>query len=167
MAAEHRPDLICPWNSTRAPCAFRHLRIVPDDTQLRFHALPAHQLSDLGAAVDPRARRCIFTIGLNFGIDFKGGTLIEVQAKSGAGRSSRRCARRSSELGLGEVQLQEFGGADDVLIRVAQQPGGDAAQQAVVSKVRGALGDSVEYRRVEVVGPRVSQRAARPTASSA
>ena len=43
-----------------------------------------------------------------------------------------------------------------MLIRVAQQPGGDAAQQAAVQKVRGALGDSVEYRRVEVVGPRVS-----------
>jgi preprotein translocase subunit SecF len=43
-----------------------------------------------------------------------------------------------------------------VLIRVAEQPGGDAAQQAAVQKVRGALGDSVDYRRVEVVGPRVS-----------
>ena len=43
-----------------------------------------------------------------------------------------------------------------MLIRVAEQPGGDAAQQAAEQKVRGALGDSVEYRRVEVVGPRVS-----------
>jgi preprotein translocase subunit SecF len=59
-------------------------------------------------------------------------------------------------LGLGEVQLQEFGGPSDVLIRVAQQPGGDAAQQAVVDKVQAALGDTYEYRRVEVVGPRVS-----------
>ena len=39
---------------------------------------------------------------------------------------------------------------------MAEQPGGDAAQQEAVGKVRGALGDSVEYRRVEVVGPRVS-----------
>ena len=43
-----------------------------------------------------------------------------------------------------------------MLIRVAEQPGGDAAQQAAVQKVRGALGEAVEYRRVEVVGPRVS-----------
>ena len=43
-----------------------------------------------------------------------------------------------------------------MLIRVAEQPGGDAAQQEAVQKVRGALGDAVEYRRVEVVGPRVS-----------
>jgi preprotein translocase subunit SecF len=52
--------------------------------------------------------------------------------------------------------LQQFGGPDEVLIRVAEQPGGDAAQQEAVTKVRGALGDAVEYRRVEVVGPRVS-----------
>jgi preprotein translocase subunit SecF len=43
-----------------------------------------------------------------------------------------------------------------VLIRLAEQPGGDAAQQVAVQKVRGALGSEVEYRRVEVVGPRVS-----------
>ena len=62
-------------------------------------------------------------------------------------------------LNLGDVQLQQFGGPTDVLIRVAQQPGGEEAQQAAVSKIREALGDAVEYRRVEVVGPRVSDRA--------
>ena len=55
-----------------------------------------------------------------------------------------------------KCSLQQFGAPTDVLIRVAQQPGGEAAQQAAVAKVRGALGDGVEYRRVEVVGPRVS-----------
>src|SRR6202011_375745 len=96
-----------------------------------------------------------FPHGLNFGIDFKGGTLMEVQAKSGsADIASMRAAL--STLGLGDVQLQQFGGPADVLIRVAEQPGGDAAQQEAVAKVRGALGDAVDYRRVEVVGPRVS-----------
>jgi preprotein translocase subunit SecF len=59
-------------------------------------------------------------------------------------------------LNLGEVQLQEFGSPDTVLIRLAQQPGGEQAQQAAVVKVRAALGDAIDYRRVEVVGPRVS-----------
>ena len=54
------------------------------------------------------------------------------------------------------MQLQQFGAPDDVLIRIAEQPGGDAAQQVAVTKVRGALGEGVNYRRVEVVGPRVS-----------
>jgi preprotein translocase subunit SecF len=59
-------------------------------------------------------------------------------------------------LHLGDFQLQQFGAANDVLIRVSEQPGGDAAQQEAVQKVRNALGDAVEYRRVEVVGPSVS-----------
>ena len=59
-------------------------------------------------------------------------------------------------LKLGDVQLQEFGSPDEVLIRASEQPGGDAAQQAAVDKVRQALGDTVDYRRVEVVGPSVS-----------
>src|SRR5581483_269503 len=60
-------------------------------------------------------------------------------------------------LGLGEVQLQEFGAPNDVLIRIAEQPGGDAAQQAAVAKARQALGsEDYIYQRVEVVGPRVS-----------
>ena len=68
---------------------------------------------------------------------------------------------------LGEVQLQQFGGPADVLIRVAEQPGGDAAQQEAVQKVRGALGDSVEYRRVEVVGTARVAANCSPTACSA
>eukprot|EP01035_Chromulina_nebulosa_P023279 gene23279-30171_t len=93
--------------------------------------------------------------GLNCGIDFKGGTLLEVQAKSGTADIPAMRTTLGS-LGLGEIQIQQFGGPADVLIRVAEQPGGDAAQQAAVQKLRAAFGDTVEYRRVEVVGPRVS-----------
>jgi preprotein translocase subunit SecF len=96
-----------------------------------------------------------FFHGLNFGIDFVGGTLMEVQSKSGPADLAKM-RETVSGLGLGEVQLQQFGGPTNVLLRVAQQPGGEQAQQAAVAKVRQALGDSVEYRRVEVVGPRVS-----------
>jgi preprotein translocase subunit SecF len=96
-----------------------------------------------------------FFHGLNFGIDFKGGTLMEVQSKSGAADLARMRATLGG-LGLGEVQLQQFGAPNDVLIRIAEQPGGETAQQEAVAKVRGALGNEVEYRRVEVVGPRVS-----------
>jgi preprotein translocase subunit SecF len=96
-----------------------------------------------------------FFHGLNFGIDFKGGTLMEVAVKSG---QADLAAMRSTLAGLnlGDFQLQQFGSPDDVLIRVAQQPGGDAAQRAAVEKIQKAFGNDVEYRRVEVVGPRVS-----------
>src|SRR4249919_2980935 len=96
-----------------------------------------------------------FFHGLNFGIDFKGGTLMEVQSKVGEADLAKMRATLGA-LGLGEVQLQQFGAPNDVLIRIAEQPGGETAQQEAVRKVRGALGDQVEYRRVEVVGPRVS-----------
>jgi preprotein translocase subunit SecF len=96
-----------------------------------------------------------FFHGLNFGIDFKGGLLMEVQSKAGEADLGKMRSTLSA-LGLGEVQLQQFGGPSNVLIRIAEQPGGDAAQQEAVGRVRGALGNQVDYRRVEVVGPRVS-----------
>jgi preprotein translocase subunit SecF len=96
-----------------------------------------------------------FTHGLNFGIDFVGGTLMEVQSKSGPADLSDMRTKLNA-LNFGDVQLQQFGGPNDVLIRVPQQPGGEEAQQQAVQKVRATLGDAVDYRRVEVVGPRVS-----------
>jgi preprotein translocase subunit SecF len=130
------------------------VRIVPDDTKFDF--IRFRRISfPISAALSIVAITLFFTHGLNFGIDFKGGTLLEIQDKSG----SADLAKLRTTLGglnLGDIQLQQFGGPADVLVRIAEQPGGDAAQQAAVQKVRGALGDSVEYRRVEVVGPRVS-----------
>src|SRR5271154_1902838 len=96
-----------------------------------------------------------FFHGLNFGIDFVGGTLMEVQTKAGTADLAKMRATIAG-LHLGDFQLQQFGAPNDVLIRVSQQPGGDAAQQEAVQKVRDALGSDVEYRRVEVVGPSVS-----------
>ena len=132
----------------------RLLRIVPDDTKfdfMRFRRIsfPASALLSILAIF------LYFFHGLNFGIDFVGGTLIEVQSKSGPADLAKM-RDTVSGLGLGEVQLQQFGAPTDVLLRVAQQPGGEGAQQAAVAKIRTALGDSVDYRRVEVVGPRVS-----------
>jgi preprotein translocase subunit SecF len=59
-------------------------------------------------------------------------------------------------LGLGDIQLQEFGSQDRVLIRIPQQPGGETAQGAASAKVKTALGDQVTIEREEVVGPRIS-----------
>jgi len=132
----------------------RLLRIVPDDTKfdfMRFRRIsfPISALASIAAIA------LYFFIGLNFGIDFKGGTLLEVRSLSGPADLAKMRASLTS-LDLGDVQLQQFGGPTDVLIRIAEQPGGDAAQQAAVQKVRAALGEGIDYRRVEVVGPRVS-----------
>lgn len=132
----------------------RLLRIVPDDTKFDF--MRFRRISfPVSALMSILAISLYFFHGLNFGIDFKGGTLMEVRTTSGAADISNMRATLGT-LNLGEVQLQQFGGANEVLIRLAEQPGGEAAQQVAVAKVRNALGSGVEYRRVEVVGPRVS-----------
>jgi preprotein translocase subunit SecF len=131
------------------------LRLIPDDTKfdfMRFRRIsfPLSAITSIAAIV------LYFTLGLNFGIDFIGGTLLEVQSKAGPADLAKMRATLGG-LGLGEVQLQQFGTDRDVLIRVAQQPGGEGAQQAAIAKIRESLPDAeFEYRRVEVVGPRIS-----------
>ncbi len=132
----------------------RLLRIVPDNTKFDF--MRFRRISfPISALLSIVAISLYFFHGLNFGIDFIGGTLIEVQTKAGPADLGKMRSTIGS-LQLGDFQLQQFGAPDDVLIRISEQPGGDQAQQAAVQKVRDALGDAVDYRRVEVVGPSVS-----------
>ncbi|MCB1833404.1 MAG: protein translocase subunit SecF [Geminicoccaceae bacterium] len=97
--------------------------------------------------------------GLNYGIDFEGGILIEVKTPGPADLGTMR--QRLNELGLGQVALQEFGAPDDVLIRVQRQEGDEGAQQQAVETVKAELaqlvGDDVTFRRTEFVGPKVSE----------
>jgi preprotein translocase subunit SecF len=93
--------------------------------------------------------------GLNYGVDFKGGSMLEVQSISGhADIAGLR--EKLGKLGLGAVQIQSFGAPNDVLIRVEQQPGGEGEQQAALKKVIDALAGEYTQRRVESVGPAVS-----------
>src|SRR3954465_2052905 len=95
------------------------------------------------------------TVGLNFGIDFKGGTLLELQARSGVAdvHSVRQTA---NSFHFGEAEVQEFGNQGGLSLRFPIQSGGEAAQSAVVQKARDTFGNDYEFRRVETVGPRVS-----------
>jgi len=96
-----------------------------------------------------------FTKGLNYGVDFKGGTMLEIKSNSGPADVSALRDKLGS-LGLGSVQIQEFGDPETVLIRLEEQPGGELAQQAALKKVQEEVGSSYTQRRVEVVGPAVS-----------
>ena len=99
----------------------------------------------------------LFTNGLNFGIDFTGGMMIEVQAEPAPDLGQLRTDLNG--LGLGEVSIQEFGSPNDILVRLPQQEGGPDAQKAAENAVRGVFDSledtNVEYRRVEFVGPQV------------
>jgi preprotein translocase subunit SecF len=133
----------------------RHLRIVPDDTNFSFIRFRRFSFP-VSAILSILSLIAFFTVGLNYGIDFKGGTLMEVRAASGkADVGSLRPVLEG--LGLGEIQLQEIGTSGEIMIRLAQQPGGDKEQQVAAQKVRDKLGASYAFERVEVIGPRVSQ----------
>ncbi|MCB1480093.1 MAG: protein translocase subunit SecF [Tepidamorphaceae bacterium] len=132
----------------------RALRLVPDKTTFRFMRWRTFNFT-ASIAATILSLVLVAVMGLNFGIDFRGGTLIEIQTKDGPADIAQ-IRELVGDLGLGDVQIQEFGAPNDVLIRVEEQDGGELAQQAVIEKVKAALGDGVEYRRVEIVGPQVS-----------
>jgi len=132
----------------------RLLRIVPDNT--RFDFMRFRRISfPVSALLSILAISLYFFHGLNFGIDFVGGTLMEVKTKAGPADLATMRSTLGT-LNLGDFHLQEFGAPDDVLIRISEQPGGDEAQQQAVQRVQKALGTDFDYRRVEVVGPSVS-----------
>ena len=127
-------------------------RLLPDKPNFEFLRWRL-ALFAISAALILASIGFYFAKGLNYGIDFEGGVLVEVRTPAPADLSAMRATL--GDLGLGEVALQEFGTPTDVLIRVQKQDGGEAAQQRAVEAVRNALGKDVEYRRVEFVGPKV------------
>jgi preprotein translocase subunit SecF len=131
-----------------------HLRLLPDNTNIDF-VKPRWFAFTLTALLLAVSTVLLFTHGLNFGTDFRGGILIE--ARRTAPIELQPLREKLDSLGLGQVELQEFGGPNDVLIRLKRQDGGEAEQNAAVAKVRETMGPEYEYRRVEVVGPRVGE----------
>ncbi|HRK24187.1 MAG TPA: protein translocase subunit SecF [Beijerinckiaceae bacterium] len=131
------------------------LRIIPDGTKFPFmhwrrYSFPLSALLSIIAVV------LFFTVNMNYGIDFTGGTLIEMRAKSGQ-LDIAKVRSTAEHLGLGEPEVQAFGGnVPEVSMRFPLQPGGDKGQQVVVEKARAAFINDFDFRRVEVVGPRVS-----------
>jgi preprotein translocase SecF subunit len=131
------------------------LRIVPDNTKfgfMRFRrvSFPFSALASIVAVV------AFLVLGMNVGIDFKGGTVVELQAKAERADIARIRAAAGT-LDLGDVEVQEFGTPRDVLLRIGLQQGGDRAQAEVVARLRQVFAADYEFRKVEVVGPRVSQ----------
>jgi preprotein translocase subunit SecF len=130
----------------------RPLRLVPRKTSIDFigkrrFAFPVSAVLIVASIL------ATLVLGLNFGIDFRGGILMEVRTPGAADISQMRSTLNG--LDLGEVSLQEFGSERDVLIRIQRQEGEEAEQIAAIEVVKQALGSDVEYRRTEFVGPTV------------
>ena len=149
----------------------RLLKLIPDHTEInfvgvRYYAFAIDGLLLLASLVS------IWTYGFNLGIDFTGGVLIEAQQCVAAvdvknpvckGKVIDIAALRAKvdTLGFKQTELQYFGGGECeipanscVLIRVQPQAG--AAEQAIANTAHDALGQDFVFRRVEVVGPKVS-----------
>ncbi len=132
---------------------WKPFRPVPDDTNLPFV-----QWSRYGYILS--GILCILSIwlfayqGLNYGIDFKGGSVITVRTQGPAKIDEMR--KQLGGLDLGDVEVQEFGGPSDVMIRLEAQAGGADAEQLAQAKVKESLGSTVEVRSAETVGAKVS-----------
>jgi preprotein translocase SecF subunit len=137
----------------------KFIPLVPHDTKIDFfgHRLYAFiaSLIIIGGSF-----LCISVKGLNLGIDFTGGTLIEIQVQTAPDITGLRTGLNA--LGLGEVSLQEFGDSRSLMIRLPQQEGGAEAQKAAIARIHGTLDKTfgsgkVDYRRTEYVGPQVGK----------
>lgn len=135
------------------------IQLVPPNLKLdffghRYYAFFA-SLVILGGAT-----LCLTTKGLNFGVDFVGGTIIEVKTATMPDLPHLR--ETLAHLELGEISIQEFGAPDNLMVRMRQQQGDAVVQQEAIKKVQAALDEefgagNVDYRRTEYVGPQVGK----------
>jgi preprotein translocase subunit SecF len=130
------------------------LRLAPENTKFGF--MRFRRVSYPFSAVMSIVSVVMFLVlGMNFGIDFAGGTMMELRAKSGHADLAQ-LRSLGDKLALGPVEVQGIGSGSDVTLRIRVQPGGDAAQETAIDKVRKTLSSGYDFRSVEVVGPRVS-----------
>ncbi len=134
--------------------AMKLLRLAPENTKISF--MRGRRLSyPLSAVLSIIAVTMFFALGVNYGIDFAGGTQVELRAKSGD--ADLATLRQTAEsLGLGPVEAQRMGAPSDVTIRLDVQPGGEQGQMVAISKLHQAFDPGYDFRSVAEVGPRVS-----------
>ena len=132
----------------------RRLRLVPDDTRLGFMkrrraAFAFTLLLTLASLL------ALWFLGLNLGVDYAGGLLIEARSLAPFDLAALR--GQLDALNLGDVTLQAFSGGQDLLIRFQEQPGGPAGQEHAIAAVKSLLTPGFEIRRTEAIGPQVSR----------
>jgi preprotein translocase SecF subunit len=152
--ADHDPDL-----TEQVPMlGFKPIEFVPPGTKFRF----VHHWRLALAETIALALLTLYLLaspwgpGLNYGVDFRGGTKLELRLKDGQADIAA-IRGRLELLNIGGLQIQQFGDRpSDVLIRMEEQPGGDKGQLEVIAKVQKAVGENVEVLAQEVIGPAVS-----------
>lgn len=148
--------LIATWIKRRRP---KHLPKgvrtgIFDGANIRFMGIRRYTFT-ASAVLSLIAMIGFFSFGMHLGVDFTGGSLIEVRAKQGKVDISD-ITTRLDQLNIGDVTAQPISNSTGALIRLQSQDGGENAEQSAVTLVRGELQDKYEFRRVEVVGPAIS-----------
>jgi preprotein translocase subunit SecD len=150
--------MIALWLQRRRPktVTFGLIRMVPEVTKfdyMRWRRI----FAGFSASSIVASALLVAVLGLNFGIDFRGGTMVEIRTEQAADLGQIR--RIVGGMSLGEVQVQDFGSERDVLVRVQEQTGtGDDQSQVAANIGQQLLAEipGTTIMRVEVVGPKVS-----------
>ena len=132
----------------------RGINLIPYDTKIDFVGI-RHIVYFFSILVIVGSLGCLMFKGLNLGIDFKGGYLIEIRTPEKMDLATLRSTLQN--LKLKDIKLQEFGSEKDLLIRMERQEGDETAQTAALDKIKAALPKDVDYRRIETVGAKVSK----------
>ena len=128
------------------------LKLVPEKTDIQF--LDYIKFTSVFSVLLIAVSLSLFVMkGLNLGIDFKGGILIEARSETKADIAGLR--GDLNQLELGEIAIQSFGQDTDILVRIQRQEGDEQAQIAAISKVTEQLGEGFTIRRTEFVGPTI------------
>ncbi len=130
------------------------LRLVPDDTKIPFMRIRTLTFA-FTIALSLLSVVSLATRGLNLGIDFSGGLLLEVKGPGPADLAAMRSGLVAID--VGDFTLQEFGSPEEVLIRIQPRGTGQEVIQKTTDAVRAAIGTQYELRRTEFIGPQVSQ----------
>jgi preprotein translocase subunit SecD len=146
------------WVRLRQPKTLKVnlISLLPEKTKIGFMGIRKVCAGVSGSAV-LASMILVALLGLNFGIDFRGGTLVEVRTAAPADLGQIRQLVAGME--LGDLQVQSFGSERDVLVRIEEQAGDPDEQTAVAEEVGQVLIAEIpgtEIRRVESVGPEVS-----------
>ena len=129
------------------------LRIIKSETNINFMRIKKLTLF-ISSILFFLSLSLVFIKGLNLGIDFTGGSLIEVRFKENIDLNNLRM--KMNKLDLGEIQLQTIGNGNDIVIKVQDKKNNENTQSETIQIIKNSLsGESVEYRRAEFVGPKV------------
>ncbi len=131
----------------------KRLQLVPYNTSINFIGFRFITFA-IAAIVALATLTSIFTKGLNYGIDFKGGYIIE--ARMPQAQEAHILREKLNALNIGEVMLQQAGTDRDFMIKLEADKTGQADHaEKTIALVKQTLGDNVDYRKIETVGPKV------------